>query len=120
MRVVACGAVPVLDRAVQKWIRRQQLLHIGEFLFLRFYRLVVALQTDIEPVSQKQTAFLRYVRVVAVHAGSVFIDRGMLDHGRLQISDSLLVTFSAQLGNGRRQHGSLIGQMRRMAIQALG
>ena len=122
MRVVASGTIPVLDRPVGIRIRRQQFLHISEFLFLilGLDRLVVALQTDVEFVSKKQSAFLRYVRIVTVHTGSLFRDRGMLDRRCLQIFDGVLVTFPTKSGECGRQHVSLIGPMRRMAIRAPG
>jgi len=122
VRVVASGTIPVLDRAVGIRIRRQQSLHIGEFLFLilGLDRLVVALQTGIESVGKEQSVFLRRVRVVTVHAGMLFRDRGMPDRRCLQISDGFLVTFSAKSGECRRQHISLVGPMWRMAIRAPG
>ena len=99
MRIVACGTIPVLDRAVRIRIRRQQLLYIGEFPCFRLHRLVVALQTDIDSVRQEQVAFLRRVRIMTVHTGSIFRDRGMLDRSRLLIFDDLLMTFPAKSGN---------------------
>lgn len=120
MRVVACSAVPVLDWAMGKGICRQQLFHIGEFLIFAFYRLVVAFQADIESVSLEQARFLRCVRVMAIHTGSIFGNRGMFDLRCLLIADGLLVTFTAQSGDFGRQHKSLIGHVRRMAIQTPG
>ena len=94
MWIVTCGAIPVLDRAVRIWICRQEFLHVGEFLFLTLDRLVVALQTDIEPVRKEQSAFLRRVRVMAVHAGSLFRNRGMMDRRRLQLAGDILMAFA--------------------------
>ena len=117
---MASGTIPVLDRSVRIRIRPQQLLHIREFLLFIFilHGLVVALQTDIDSVSGEQSAFLRRMRIVTVHTGRIFRDRGMLDRRCLKISDGFLVTISAKLGNCGRQHVLLLGHMRGMAIRA--
>ena len=118
---MAFGTVPVLDRAVRIRIRCQQFLHVGEFLVLILDRdrPVVALQTDIKPIREDQSAFLRGVRIVAVHAGTLFRERRMLDYGCQRIFDDLLMAFSAKTGDCSRQQGLLLGPMWRMAIQAI-
>jgi hypothetical protein len=122
VRIMASGTVPVLDRTVRIRIRCQQFFHVGEFQFLILVRdrLIVAPKTDIEPVRKEQSAFLRGVRIVTVHAGSLFRSGRMLDRRCLHVSGDILVTLAAKSGNSGRQQILLIGYMRRMAIYASG
>ena len=117
---MASGTVPVLDRAMRIRIRCQQFFHVGEFLVLILDRdrPVVALQTHIKPIREDQSAFLRGVRIVAVHAGSLFRNGRMLDRRCLHVSGDILVALATKPGNSGRQQILVLGHMRRMAIYA--
>ena len=101
-------------------IRCKQQLHIGKILLPRLNRLVVALQTDIEPVGKEQAAFLRHMGIVAIHAGKRIRDGRVLGCRGLVLFDNFLVALPTKSGSGGLQNSRLVRHMGSMALGAPG